>query len=249
MLSAISLSKTFVSRRTTVKAVDDFSINGRQGEAICLMGDNGAGKTTIVKMICGLITPDSGKIAIHAKQNRKKPRLGVVLEGARNIYWPFTAWENIDVYCRLRGLNPKSYYPKIDQIIETLSLEKYRNRIAGTLSRGNMQKVAIACALAIDADLLLLDEPTLGLDAMIALQMYSAIKKAKTEGATILITTHDMEFVENIADKLVIIKDGKLAIESTPQKLIEQYGNGDNRLSTAYRHAMYFLNSQTQGQL
>lgn len=242
MLEITNLSKTFKIKSREIKAVKPYDLTINKGEVVAFIGPNGAGKTTSIKMLCGLVTPTTGLISLNntfiSKRTKYLSQLGAVLEGARNIYWRLNPFENMEVFCRMRGLSPKTYLDRIDHYIKLLDLEKYKTTECRYLSRGNQQKVAIACILALNAEVLLLDEPTLGLDIEMSHRMMEIIAGEKSKDRIIIVTTHDMEFIEQTVDRVVAFKDGNVFFKSTPTEIISKFGNGDNRLSTAYLKAI-----------
>lgn len=142
------------------------------------------------------------------------------MEGSRNIYWRLTPEENMIYFAGLKGLSKKDVRSNIEYFLETLDLKNVRNKHVREFSKGMQQKVAVACAFITDPKIILLDEPTLGLDVETLRQMQVWIKKiAKEKDAFILITSHDMRFVENVCEKVAIIKDGKIIINDTINNL------------------------------
>jgi len=237
MIRIRNLSKTYSVSGKTVQAVKPFSLDLFPGKVHCFLGPNGAGKTTTVKMLCGLVTPSTGDIIVNrgnlsTSDDRLTFSTGVVLEGARNIYWRLTAFENIDYYCRLHGLRDSRN--RAMQCLDQLGLQEYTNTECRFLSRGNQQKVCLACVLALDADFLLLDEPTLGLDIETAHKVMDIILGYKRNGRIIIVTTHDAEFIETVAENIILFRGGKVEPMSSVAEIMTKYGNGDGRFSTAY---------------
>ena len=242
MLEISDLSKIYKVKGREIRAVNSFDLVINSGEIVGFVGPNGAGKTTSIKMICGLVTPSTGTVALNgiSVNNRKifLGQIGVVLEGARNIHWRLTPFENMEVFCRSRGFAPDVYLDRINHYIRLLDLEKYRSMECRYLSRGNQQKVSIACTLCLDANVLLLDEPTLGLDIEMAHKMMEVIAGEKNKNRIIVVTTHDMEFLEKTVDRIVVFREGSILFSSTPSEIIAKYGAQDGRLSTAYLKAI-----------
>lgn len=180
------------------------------------MGPNGSGKTITVKSIATIIYFDSGNILVDGFDNKKdqnevKKRIGAVLEGARNIYWRLTPVENMIYFAGLKGVSHKQIKSNIEYFLETLELKDVKDKQVREFSKGMQQKVAVACAFITDPKLILLDEPTLGLDLETARNMQKWIKKiAKEKNVLILVTSHDMKFIENVCDRVAIIKNGKI---------------------------------------
>ncbi len=225
ILKVENLVKTYKSKNKTVKAVDNISFDGARGEIFGILGPNGSGKTTTVKSIATIIYFDEGRILIDGLDNKKhsnlvKSEIGAVLEGARNIYWRLTPVENMIYFAGLKGLSTGEIKEDIDYFIETLDLKDVRNKQVREFSKGMQQKVAVACAFITNPKIILLDEPTLGLDVETARQMQSWIRKiAKEKDVFILITSHDMKFVENVCERVAIIKNGKLIMTDTISNL------------------------------
>jgi ABC-2 type transport system ATP-binding protein len=224
-----NLRKEFRSRRRRVVAVDNISFRVNRGEIYGFLGPNGAGKTTTIKMICGLILPDSGTTRILGLDTWRRAReamrrIGAVLEGSRNVYWRYTAPENLSYFATLKNVRIPDLRKRIDHLLEFFELQGRRNETVQQLSRGMQQKVAIACALVHDPEVLLLDEPTLGLDVQAAHSVKERVKElAHNEGKTILLTTHQMDVAQEICDRIAIINDGRIAIDDTTRNLISLF--------------------------
>ncbi len=147
------LSKVYHrGKGTEVRAVDDLSLAVPVGQVVGLLGPNGAGKTTTIKMMCGLVTPTSGCVHLNGYDvARERPmavrQVGAVLEGARNVYWSLSAWQNLLYFGRLKGLSRRLIVPRAESLLRSLDLWKQRHQAVGGYSRGMQQKVAIAAAL------------------------------------------------------------------------------------------------------
>ncbi len=220
-----NLTKTYFNRKAKIVAVDDISFKGNAGEILGFLGPNGSGKTTTVKSIATIIYYDKGNIVVDGWDNKKYPNkaranIAAVLEGARNVYWRLTPIENMIYFAGLKGLSRKSINNNIEYFIETLGLKDVRNKQVREFSKGMQQKVAVACAFITNPKVILLDEPTLGLDVETSREMQKWIKKiVKEKDVFILVTSHDMKFIENVCDKVSIIKNGKLLITDTVENL------------------------------
>lgn len=218
-----NLSKTYspplFSRKTPVHAVKNVSFGIGKGEIYALLGPNGAGKSTIIKMIAGLIVPTSGKIFFNedpVTKNTAYKNLSAVLEGTRNVYWRLNPLENLHYFANLRGVPSKEIHPKAVKLLQELNIDSKKKNQSQHLSRGMLQKLALAVALITDPDILLLDEPTLGLDVSSARKIKDMMfNLAKNEGRSILLTTHQMDLVEELADRVGIIRSGNLVREGT----------------------------------
>ena len=249
MLTVKNLTKTFHIKDKVIYAVKNLNFHADKGEIICLLGANGAGKTTTIKMLCGLVTPTEGEIifnsvSIEERKNYLK-KVGAVLEGARNIFWRLTPIENMDLFAKLRGLSGQSLKERINYYSDVMDLKKYLDIECRYLSRGNQQKVAVACALVLNSELLLLDEPTLGLDLDIAQKVIKVLESERSSKKIIIITTHNMEFVEKLADRVIIFEEGRINLVISPNEFVEKYSDNDLRLSSAYLN--YFKGSTYAG--
>lgn len=206
------------------KAVDGVSFDIHKGEIFGLLGPNGAGKTTTIKMITGLLRPTSGSIKVMKKDVDKNPmqalkNIGTVLAGDRSIYWKLTARENLEYFAALYGCNKKEAKKRTQKILERLGLLDKADELVEKFSTGMKQKVALGKALIPDAPVVLLDEPTLGLDPQSALNLREIILDIKREGRTVLLTTHYMEEADFLSDRIAIIDHGKIIALDTPENL------------------------------
>jgi ABC-2 type transport system ATP-binding protein len=198
-------------------AVCDVSFAVQQGEILCLLGPNGAGKTTIVKMLCGLLTPTKGQIlingldAIHYRR-QYKAAVGAVLEGSRGLYWRLSALENLYYFGTIWGVSDcQVLNRRSEELLRKFQVFDVRHTPLADLSRGLQQRVALGLSLVTDPDLLLLDEPTLGLDIETSIAIKSLITHlAKDQHKTIVLTTHDMVLAEELSDRVAILNQGKL---------------------------------------
>ena len=222
-LEVKGLNKTYPQwRKESVEALRDVSFDLSKGEVMGLLGPNGAGKTTAIKCICGLIIQDSGSVRFFGEEvkDRVARYVSAVLEGNRNIYWRLSTRENLQFFAGLQGLSPSSVREDIDKLLKTFKLVDKENVPARKLSRGMQQKLALGCALIRDTPLLLLDEPTLGLDVETSLELRNYIKELVRNGdKTILLSSHDMNVVEDVCDRVVIINHGRVVADDTVKGL------------------------------
>lgn len=234
--SVITVESLRKSYRDTV-AVDGISFNAYSGEILGILGPNGSGKTTTLKSVLGLILYDSGNIRVlgmdPARQRKRiLRRTGAMLEGARNVYWHLSPDENMEYFAGLKGLSRRDIRERRDMLLEQLELGEVRGKELREFSKGMKQKTALACAFIHDPDLLLLDEPTLGLDVEIALQMKDWLRKAAVEqGRTMLVTSHDMDFIESVCDRVLIIKKGRILTHETLDSLKQRFSRKTFTLS------------------
>lgn len=232
------LSKRYKRGKTTFAAVRPMTLTVPPRQVFGLLGPNGAGKTTTIKMIAGLITPTSGTVQLgghdvahhHADAVRQ---IGAVLEGSRNVYWPLSAWENLMYFGRLKGVRGPVIKPRARRLLTELGLWERRHEPVGSFSRGMQQKVAVAAALITDPPILLLDEPTLGLDVAAARVVKDWIGElARDEGKTIVLTTHQLEVAQELSNRIAVIKDGAIIADLPTTELLSQHA--ENRFEVRF---------------
>jgi ABC-2 type transport system ATP-binding protein len=223
--------KSYKKRKSKeyIQAVSDVSFAVNKGEILGLLGPNGAGKTTTIKMICGLLIPDAGTITINGMNNREK-RLGAlkhisaVLEGNRNLYWRLTVRENLEYFAGNRGSSRKEVSNQIEDLLESFNLKEKENELVNRLSRGMQQKLAIAVAMLANSDVILLDEPTLGLDVETGYEVRELLTTiVKDYNRTIIISSHDMNVIQDLCDRTVIINDGKIVVDDKVENLMKLF--------------------------
>ncbi len=226
-LETYNLRKTYQQRGKPIEAVCGVSLKINPGEVLAFLGPNGAGKTTSIKMIAGLIRPDAGWVKIAGCDPHRNPQalrlLGAVLEGNRNLYWRLTPEENLEYFGVLRGLSRRVAHQQGLKLLERFSLMNKRRTPVQTLSRGMQQKLAIAVALAHHPRLLLLDEPTLGLDVEASENVKALVREVAREGCAILLTTHQLNVAEEISDRVAIIHKGKILTEEPTREIIRRF--------------------------
>jgi ABC-2 type transport system ATP-binding protein len=224
-----SLRKTYrplLGRGAATVAVDDLSLSVERGEIFGLLGANGAGKTTTIKVIAGLVLPDSGSVAFPAFGRR--PRLGAVLEGSRNLYWRMSPWENIRYFGELRGIPLRTLRAQADELLALFGLADKRDKPAQTLSRGMQQKLAVVLALLGEPEVLLLDEPTLGLDVESALTIRELLRRLCAErGITMVLTTHQMDVAQSLCRRVGIVHQGRLAFCERVDTMVDLFRRQD----------------------
>lgn len=189
------------------------TVRGIGKEIVCLLGNNGAGKTTIINCILRMIKADSGTILLNGRDIRKYTNaeyfsnVNALLESSVNIYDYLTGRQNIDYFAGLMNMDKKD--SQIDKYIQLFGLEEAIDKPAGEYSRGMQQKLALVIALMSSPQLLLLDEPTLGLDIKSKLSVISTLNEIiKTEKMSVILTTHQMDVVQKLNSRILILKDG-----------------------------------------
>ncbi|WP_078380080.1 ABC transporter ATP-binding protein [Sutcliffiella halmapala] len=225
------IKKNYVKRKTkeVITAVNNVSFDVHRGEVLGLLGPNGAGKTSTIKMICGLLHADSGSIRIngidiHKKRLKALRHISAVLEGNRNLYWRLTVRENMEYFAGNRGQSRKQVLSQVEKLLEQFRLKEKEHELVQGLSRGMQQKLAIAVALLANTDVILLDEPTLGLDVEISYELRELLKMiVKEEQRTIIISSHDMPVVQELCDRTIIINKGTVVVDEKVENLLNLF--------------------------
>ncbi len=213
-------------------AVDGVSLQIHKGEIFGLLGPNGAGKTTTIRMLCTLLEPTSGTgwvngYDIRKQSNQVRQSLGTVLAGERSIYWKLTARENLEYFAALYHIPPNTAKKRIEELMARMELNERASELVEKYSTGMKQRVAISRALLAKPPVLLLDEPTLGLDPQAARRVREVVRELKEEGHTILLTTHYMEEADQLSDRIGIIDQGKIIALDQPARLKEMIDQKD----------------------
>lgn len=212
-----------------VHAVQDLSLSIPKGQILGFLGANGAGKTTTIKMICGLIIPSSGSVQVNGynlarEHSAVMQQIGAVLEGTRNIYWRLSPWQNLRYFGHLKGYRGKELKTRAEQLLRELDLWERRDDPIRMFSRGMQQKVAIACALIADPPIVLLDEPTLGLDIQAARTVKEWIHLlARERGKTVVLTTHQLDMAQELCDYVAIMRKGQLITHLPLENLLQHF--------------------------
>mgnify|MGYP006277224479 CR=1 FL=1 len=212
-----------------VTALRGITFSVQPGEVLGILGPNGSGKTTAIKSILGLLTFDAGSISVAGadiprQRRRVLGRIGAVLEGARNVYWYLSPRENLRYFTGIRGHAGSDVRRRSDALLQRLGLEDVADKEVRKFSSGMKQKVALACALGHDPDILLLDEPTVGLDVEAAAEVRNMIADlAGKRGRTILVTSHDMSFMEAVCTRVLIIREGRIVSHESIQELRRRF--------------------------
>lgn len=218
-----ALQKSYAGKRV----VDGLNLELVRGECFGLLGPNGAGKTTTLRCCLGLSTPDSGAITlvglpVPAQAREARASIGVVPQ-FDNLDPDFTAAENLLVYGRYFGLSDADIRPKIPELLEFAGLAGKENANIRTLSGGMKRRLTLARALVNDPDLLVLDEPTTGLDPQARHLIWERLKRLLSQGKTILLTTHFMDEAERLCQRLAIMDAGRMMTIGPPRELIREH--------------------------
>ena len=227
MIAVDGIAKAF-GRRREVAAVRDVSFEARDGAITGLLGPNGAGKTTLLRMIATLVRPDSGTARVDgldvvAERYAVRSRIGV-LSDARGLYPRLTARENVRYFGALHGLAGTALEQRIDALFATLGLADIAERRTGGFSQGEKMKVAIARALVHDPHTILLDEPTNGLDIMSVRTLRDELRGLRASGKCLLFSSHVMQEVAALCDRIVVLSHGRVVAEGTAGDLVARAG-------------------------
>jgi ABC-2 type transport system ATP-binding protein len=211
-------------------AIENLNLQIERGEIVGLLGHNGAGKSTTLKMIAGLVEPTSGQVQVmgHDMQRESikvKQRTGYLPEES-SLYEAMTARQYLLFFSELYKMPRQKALTRIDQLLDSLDLAE-KNKLTGEFSKGMKRKTAIARALLHDPELLILDEPSSGLDPLTSFFIINYLKTLKREGKTIVLSAHNLFHMETICDRVGIIKNGKLLIFDTMQVIRSRLGRRD----------------------
>ena len=222
LLSVRGVSKNF----GTLNALKNINLELESGEIVGLVGSNGAGKTTFLRLLCGLYRPSNGKI-VFLKDGKEKnidefrEAVGVLPEST-GLYHRLTAWENIRFSSRLHGVRESISWDRTLRFSKELSLSDDLMRHTRGFSRGMRQKTALLRALAHGPEILLLDEPTAGLDVTSARLVRKLVTKLKEEGGTVIYSTHNLSEAEKVCDRIIILHNGELRFNGSSKKLLQE---------------------------
>ena len=229
------LRKTFVSgwiRKRKKEALRGVDLSVPEGAFWCLLGPNGAGKTTLLSILSNLITPEQGEVRVFGKDLRRDgaeiTRRMNLSSGHANFLWSMTVRENVEYYAMLYGVPRQPRKQKVNELLDLFDLHDFARVRFEELSTGTKQKLSLAKALVNDPELLLLDEPTVGLDPDVARRIRETIQRLhKEKGTTILMTTHNMREAETLSERVAFIKEGRIRAAGKPRELKRELGLGD----------------------
>jgi sodium transport system ATP-binding protein len=240
MIEVRDLHKSFASKTGTVRAVQGVSFTAADGEITGLLGPNGAGKTTTLRMLYTLMSPERGGVSVDGFDSVRdaeavRRRLGV-LPDARGIYKRLTARENIAYFGRLHGMSDADIARRTAELSKALDMDDVLDRQTEGFSQGQRTKTAIARALVHDPKNVILDEPTNGLDVMTTRGLREFLRQLRTEGRCVIFSSHIMQEVAALCDRIVVIAGGKVMAQGTPDELRAQ--TGESNLEEAFVKAI-----------
>lgn len=215
VLKVTNLKKRYKS----TNAVDGISFSLNKGEIVALTGPNGAGKTTTIKCILGLLRKNDGKIFINGENNSSKEvkyKLAYIPE-TPDIYPMLTVWEHIKFMAMVYKINV--WQERAEKILSDFDILDKKNELGKNLSKGMKQKLSICCALIHDPEIFFIDEPLVGLDPKAVRELKDAFKALREDGKTLLISTHMLDTAQNLCDRIIVMKKGKVLAEGTIEEL------------------------------
>ncbi|MFT3807894.1 ATP-binding cassette domain-containing protein [Arenimonas sp.] len=240
MIEALDLQKSFKTKTGAVHAVQGVSFSAQDGEITGLLGPNGAGKTTTLRMLYTLMSPDAGSVRVDRfdavrDAEAVRRRLGV-LPDARGVYKRLTARENIAYFGRLHGMSEKDIAERTRELSAALDMDEILDRQTEGFSQGQRTKTAIARALVHDPKNVILDEPTNGLDVMTTRGLREFLRQLRAEGRCVIFSSHIMQEVAALCDRIVVIAHGRVMAAGTPDELRAQ--TGESNLEEAFVKAI-----------
>ena len=236
---AKNVKALFNRKYETVNAVSDISFSIGEGELVGYVGSNGAGKSTTIKMLCGILTPSSGKIdvdGIFPYKNRKANamNIGVVFGQRSQLNWDLPTEDTFELYKKMYKIGDAAYKRNVEMFTELLEMQDFLRRPVRQLSLGQKMRAEIAIALLHDPKILYLDEPTIGLDVVVKDRIRKFIRELRDEKkTTIMLTTHDMTDIDQICDRIIMIDKGKLLIDEPLSQFKQKY-NGEYYMEIEY---------------
>jgi ABC-2 type transport system ATP-binding protein len=225
ILEITDLKKTYKD----INAVNGLSISVEKNSIHGILGPNGAGKSTTINCVLGIVTPDSGKIVFEGNSSLKKwkSNIGYVPQELA-IYDEMTAEENVKFFCSLYKFSSSEVKAKVKKALDFVGLTEVKDKRASTFSGGMKRRLNLACAIVHDPKLIIMDEPTVGIDPQSRNRILENIRKLNENGATIVYTTHYMPEVEEICDKITIIDHGSIIASGTKHEILQHLGNNTN---------------------
>jgi sodium transport system ATP-binding protein len=232
MIRVENLTKSFRDlRRGLVNAVDGVSFEARPGEIFGLLGPNGAGKTTTMRILCTVLRPTGGRATVAgydvATQGAQVRQHIGFMSANTAIYDRMSAWELVEYFGRLYGMEEERLQERLETVFAELKMNDFRDILGAKMSTGMRQKVSIARAIVHDPPVLIFDEPTLGLDVLVARAVLQSIEEQRARGKCVLFSTHIMREVERLCDRVAIVARGKIQACGTLDELRTQFGQQD----------------------
>ncbi|MCL2670615.1 MAG: ABC transporter ATP-binding protein [Clostridiales bacterium] len=223
-------------KKESIHAVRGLTFSVEQGEIFGLLGQNGAGKTTTIKMLITLLAPTSGTCRVlgydcFGEERHIRPRIGFIFGGERGVYGRLSARDNLQYFANLYKIPPKVAKERIAELLELVDLKADADRKCETYSKGMLQRVQIARGLINNPEVLFLDEPTVGLDPLGAQMLREIVRNVRAQGATVLLTTHNLYEADELCDRIAIIRGGELLALDTAARLKARMRHGEEEIS------------------
>ena len=227
--NAIELEKVVKGFNHTI-ALNKISLNIERGGIYALLGPNGAGKTTLLRIICGILQPTEGKVLVLGKDPKDPSVIGKIgyLPQIVSGYHNLSAWENIKIFAQLASIKNDVFQKKADYLLEMLRLDDKTHLDFHRMSTGEQRAISLIRAIIIGSEILLLDEPTTGLDLERAKIVRNLISHLHEEGKTIVLSSHIVTDIEELAEKVAVLKEGNLLFDGRKEGLIERYAPSEN---------------------
>ncbi|OCA83339.1 daunorubicin ABC transporter ATP-binding protein [Bacillus sp. FJAT-27225] len=222
----------FTRNYKIVPAVNDISFTVKRGEMVGYIGENGAGKSTTIKMLTGILTPTSGKIIVngmnpHKEREKFTQTIGVVFGQRSQLWWDIAVQESFRLLKKVYKVSDEDYNSHMNHVIKTLDIGPLLDKPVRKLSLGQRMRCELAAALIHNPPLLFLDEPTIGLDVLVKLKIREFLKEINEKyNTTILLTTHDLTDIEALCERVVMLDEGKIIYDGALQDLKEKWGEG-----------------------
>ncbi|WP_260471825.1 ABC transporter ATP-binding protein [Bacillus salinus] len=216
----------------TISAVNDISFSIGKGEMVGYIGENGAGKSTTIKMLTGILTPTSGTVRVngmnpHKERERFVRTIGVVFGQRSQLWWDIAVQESFRLLKKVYNVSDEDYNNHMGHVIEALDIADLLDKPVRKLSLGQRMRCELAAALIHNPPLLFLDEPTIGLDVLVKLKIRKFLKHLnETYGTTVLLTTHDLADIEALCERVIMLDDGQIIYDGSLEKLRSSWGEG-----------------------
>ncbi|MDG5786269.1 ATP-binding cassette domain-containing protein [Evansella sp. AB-P1] len=222
----------FTRNYKVLRAVDDISLQVKQGEMVGYIGENGAGKSTTIKMLTGILTPTGGEVRVngmnpHKEREKFVQTIGVVFGQRSQLWWDIAVQESFRLLKKVYRVSDEDYETHMKEVIETLEIEPLLDKPVRKLSLGQRMRCELAAALIHNPPLLFLDEPTIGLDVLVKMKIREFLKKINQKyKTTILLTTHDLADIEALCDRVVLLDEGKIIYDGRLDQLQKNWVEG-----------------------
>ena len=228
VLSVRDLRKAYRTGRSSNAVLKGVTFEVRPGDIVGILGRNGSGKTTLFKCLCGLLEPDSGEMIFHSRHSQQDGSSShpvLLLEGDRNFYLRLSVQHNLEYFGTLKELTKSQLRERIPRLLDDFNLSDKRFAQVKELSRGMKQKVGLASCLIANPNLIFLDEPTLGLDVESRLYLKDKVKDLSRQDRAILLSSHELGFVEDVATRILFLEDGVVSELADFSKKVDQMGH------------------------